>query len=38
MSKLFEQAVAEVLTLPDEEQDAVALQLMAVADGGCGAG
>ena len=34
MTKLFEQAVAKVLTLSDEEQDAIALQLMAMADAG----
>ena len=32
MTRLFQQAIAKVLTLPDEEQDALALQLMAMLD------
>ena len=34
MTKLFEQAIAKVLRLSEAEQDAIALQLMAMADAG----
>jgi predicted transcriptional regulator len=37
MTKLFEQAIAKVLTLSDEEQDAIAVQLLAMADIGAAA-
>ena len=37
MTKLLEQAIAKVRALPDDDQDAVAVQLLAMADlGGFG--
>ena len=32
MTKLFQQAIAKVLSLPEDEQDALAVQLMAMAE------
>jgi predicted transcriptional regulator len=32
MTKLLEQAIAKVRALPEEDQDAVAVQLLAIAD------